>query len=180
MYDPGHRGPFSFHNVLATVDEALVTFFDEVNLVTKVKAHSRKKRQHVRASCNPKQINPRLISFMLIRSNLTTALTAAFIPCESPPLVKTAMPRPPPPTTPSFLSMANMAREASMANMTKMARLVMTLVLHTEELFCAQRALPRRSTSPPTSRHLTPQKGFSSEMWKPEKSNNNSNNNLTK
>ena len=54
MYDPGHRGPFSFHNVLTTVDEALVTFFDEVNLVTKVKAHSRKKRQHVRASCNPK------------------------------------------------------------------------------------------------------------------------------
>ena len=41
--DPGHRGPFSLHNVFAPVHKALVTLLYEVNLVTKVKSHSESK-----------------------------------------------------------------------------------------------------------------------------------------
>jgi hypothetical protein len=82
---------FHAYDVLSPVHHALVSLLDEVHLATQIDTKPvREKKQQMTTLKKTHHKRVRLLK----RLDLTTALTAAFMPWESPPLVNTAMPFP--------------------------------------------------------------------------------------
>jgi hypothetical protein len=79
--------------VLSPVHHALVALLDEVHLATQIDTKPVRERKNTITNDQTEKSHHKRVRLKK-RQDLTTALTAAFMPWESPPLVNTAMPFP--------------------------------------------------------------------------------------